>query len=1833
MIGKGKAMKHLLYLTAALGTVFCQGAGTDPAIGEVVYRKDFAEGWNGWAPKPRECARFIPDGRGGTCVEVTAGGQGGEGAVGNRDVLGVVEKSGNTTFLLCAGFEQKLQDRIKGYELEVAADLKAENVPVPPRPWDGVHLQVNYATTTGPYSHNSYCGLHGTFDWKTVSWHVRIPTDMTNMSLSLGLISPSGKLWIENVRMTVTDLPFARKTPPGARVYKGYSVPCLRGFVTGIREPGSEGGRKSLDKIANEWQANAAKLWFHLSGPLEEIDAKLAAWMDSVEAALPTARQDRLYLILHLASGWRNKEHGSNELFYEQPEYAAKFVEVWETIARRFKGCPEIYAFELLNESCLRLQPAPGCPDYPELMERAAKAVNAIDPARSMIVQTEEWWGARAFTKMRPIDARNIVYALHFYSPFPVSHQGISEWYAKETSWKANAYPGTYDGVRWDKNTLRRELQPVLDFQKACNCQIIVSEFSCVRWALGDSRRKLIKDMTDLYEEFGWDWLYHGYPEYTGWMPDEGCDPWNGHNPACPSTVEPLLKGLFAKNERPVFPAVAAAVPKVEETTDRFAGIDFWKDDQLHIPNFAASRNLVQNPSFEAGLHYYRDLSSWSSWPGVVGREIFGVDESQARSGKRSLKISAYPDYGNPSYLATFTIPTIPGREYTFSFYAKGADPRTTLHLRVMNGVFRWSDWGETPFRLTTEWQRYTHSFVAPNNAAVLLLAATTGVEGGSPAWVDDLQFEQAAASTDYVDASISVALLSSAKEGILTPGTPIDARLRIHAVPGAKGHAAWEVEDFYCTKPASGGFDFACGGDGETTVPIDLDGRLGKGFFVLRTDVTLEAGTRTTEFHRLAIMDAAPEHCPNKGIFAIAEITTPARPDAYWRRLAFLGFGSSCYVNRPLEAPLLEKYGLPNSACGIAGYGSGPTTDAAKEFRRRLKEEPYSEELRALAEQAAYDMAKAYPWVRAWFIQAESSCDKIGCLRNNDTEGFAKLILACRAGVRKADSTLQFLPEGGPCNMYPAHGVADYDKWLSALEKVAPDVRFDAFAIHPYRPTPENPDLDHDAEAFLKMLERHGYKTEPIYWNEGLYNGPWHIPEWGLDVHKGCTTDHWYAGTPTYHMGWAERMSAAYWARGWLVALKYADRVKQFTGWWDTLLLLDVEGNHYALAKVPNTLCHLFGDARFCKDIRFAVNSRAYVFEDAQQRPVAAVWSYIPAVDRGQEAPPVARMAFSGDAPEFIDLMENTFVPARSTDGASEVPLTPFPFFLRGKAGSLDALCAALAQTRVPGSRDFPLTVELKPASQDTAQLSFVNRFSRDFVGVAKLPGQEAELQVPANGTASFQIKLPQTIPVDAIANLSLPLTLEQSNGDSFQQDFSLRAFAVPQAGTWDDVPWHKLTNRKVTKTRGTSGREVKVDAGYPGDQEAEFKLRWDAESLYLLVNVVDDKAVLPEGAIRGADYPYDSLQIYLDTYGDNGDQRGVFGDFNDYCYQIALDRATGKPRVYREAAPEQQVAGGMDAPKRQSIDTEADVTITQTANGYLYDIRFPARIVAPFKLCAGSFARFGLTVHDNDGDGHKSALVTTETPGSEPFSNPEQWTGIVLAPGEPLRSQLEAVSDLTNFTPSPDRYRIYFIGDSITRHGFNQDTIDRLKWDHLAGMAASSETKDYAHLLASGIQKLVGKKVKLCFGPGGDAVNALKGIGKARLFQPHLVVVQLGEHVPSKAFGSGHDDSPEKIASDYGVLLDAILALPGPPRVLCTGIWCPSKAAAYTGRPALIDEIQSGQCKPRALPFVSVEKYALDPSCSGTGGSGGVRWHPNDKGQAAYAEELLTVFAKSLQ
>ena len=93
------------------------------------------------------------------------------------------------------------------------------------------------------------------------------------------------------------------------------------------------------------------------------------------------------------------------------------------------------------------------------------------------------------------------------------------------------AYPGKIGGVDWNKERLRRELQPV-------------------------------RDCIELFEEYGWNLTCHAYREWDGWSVEHGNNPQDRKPSVEPTDRQQLLLSWFARNMASRFSKSAATVTR-----------------------------------------------------------------------------------------------------------------------------------------------------------------------------------------------------------------------------------------------------------------------------------------------------------------------------------------------------------------------------------------------------------------------------------------------------------------------------------------------------------------------------------------------------------------------------------------------------------------------------------------------------------------------------------------------------------------------------------------------------------------------------------------------------------------------------------------------------------------------------------------------------------------------------------------------------------------------------------------------------------------------------------------------------------------------------------------------------------------------------------------------------------------------------------------------------------------------------------------------------------------------------------------------------------------------
>jgi hypothetical protein len=262
------------------------------------------------------------------------------------------------------------------------------------------------------------------------------------------------------------------------------------------------------------------------------------------DKALAACEKYRIKVLVDLHTPPGGRAGGGVCRMFQEKRYQDKLVEVWDRIARRYKGRDVVYAYDLLNEA-VEGAVADGLLNWRDLATKAAKAIRSVDPGKPVVFEPSPWGGPDGFDALEPLNLDRVIYSFHMYRPQNFTHQGV---YDDRTGL---VYPGRIDGELWDKERLREEMLPAIEFQKAFNVQIYVGEFSVIRWAPGDSGYCYLRDAIDLFEEYGWDWSYHAFREWGGWSVEHGPDR-DDHSPTkTPTKRMQLLLGWFGKNQRP----------------------------------------------------------------------------------------------------------------------------------------------------------------------------------------------------------------------------------------------------------------------------------------------------------------------------------------------------------------------------------------------------------------------------------------------------------------------------------------------------------------------------------------------------------------------------------------------------------------------------------------------------------------------------------------------------------------------------------------------------------------------------------------------------------------------------------------------------------------------------------------------------------------------------------------------------------------------------------------------------------------------------------------------------------------------------------------------------------------------------------------------------------------------------------------------------------------------------------------------------------------------------------------------------------------------------------
>lgn len=284
--------------------------------------------------------------------------------------------------------------------------------------------------------------------------------------------------------------------------------------------------RRDIDQIAG-WGFDHVRL--PVDYPVLESDEAPGVYREDgfqyIDACLEWCQSNDLGLILdlHHAPGYSftntlKPETQHLNVLFSQETAKQRFINLWQTIATRYRNAGTPIIFELLNEIVL-----PESSPWNALAHKTIAALRSIDPTSQIMIGGNNYNAASELKNIEKLDDPNVCYTFHFYEPLLFTHQK-APWVAVAVDYNQDiAYPGVFTGLnefiqhmpKWkdaygwlteraaNKDLLVEFLQPTIDFVKQTGCNLYCGEFGVIEYVEPKSRQNWHADLLSILCEYG----------------------------------------------------------------------------------------------------------------------------------------------------------------------------------------------------------------------------------------------------------------------------------------------------------------------------------------------------------------------------------------------------------------------------------------------------------------------------------------------------------------------------------------------------------------------------------------------------------------------------------------------------------------------------------------------------------------------------------------------------------------------------------------------------------------------------------------------------------------------------------------------------------------------------------------------------------------------------------------------------------------------------------------------------------------------------------------------------------------------------------------------------------------------------------------------------------------------------------------------------------------------------------------------------------------------------------------------------------------------------------
>lgn len=221
-----------------------------------------------------------------------------------------------------------------------------------------------------------------------------------------------------------------------------------------------------------------------------------------------------MVLDLHHAPGYSFGTLEQNSLF-DDPQMQARFVAIWEMLARRYRSVGNWLQLELLNEVV-----EPTSARWNSLAHRTIAAIRAIDPERTIVFGGNRYNAIEQLAQIDVLpDDEHIMYTFHFYKPMVLTHQRASWVPVLRDLTEPIDYPGDYTSIMqelqaqipeaerphlssplgvMDRSALETLVQPAVDFLTQTGKPLYCGEYGAIENAALASRINWHRDLVDI---------------------------------------------------------------------------------------------------------------------------------------------------------------------------------------------------------------------------------------------------------------------------------------------------------------------------------------------------------------------------------------------------------------------------------------------------------------------------------------------------------------------------------------------------------------------------------------------------------------------------------------------------------------------------------------------------------------------------------------------------------------------------------------------------------------------------------------------------------------------------------------------------------------------------------------------------------------------------------------------------------------------------------------------------------------------------------------------------------------------------------------------------------------------------------------------------------------------------------------------------------------------------------------------------------------------------------------------------------------------------------------